>query len=71
VQGRGIEITFPKPFCDLMPRDDLPLIQRFVEEFKIGRPEVKVEVDRRGRIAHVDVSRSAPYGGAHGSWQNS
>jgi len=58
----GIEITFPKPFCDLPPRDDQPLIKRFVEAFKIGRPEVKVEVDRRGRIAHVDVLSSAPCG---------
>lgn len=58
----GIEIAFPKPFCDLQPRNDLPLIKRIVEEFKIGRPEVKVEVDRRGRIAHVDVLRSAPCG---------
>ena len=58
----GIEVVFPKPFCDLQPQDDKPMIKRFVVEFRIGRPEVRVEADRRGRIAHVDVLRSAPCG---------
>ena len=58
----GIEVVFPKPFCDLQPQDDKPVIKRFVAEFRIGRPEVRVEADRRGRIAHVDVLRSAPCG---------
>jgi len=58
----GIEVAFPKPFCDLQPQDDKPLIRRFAEKFGIGRPEVRVEVDRRGRIAHVEVLRSAPCG---------
>jgi len=60
----GIEIAFPKPFCDLQlkPQDDKPLIRMFAEEFEIGRPEVRVEVDKRGRIAHVEVLRSAPCG---------
>lgn len=50
------------PFCDLQLQDDKPLIKGFVAEFGIGRPEVWVEEDRRGRIAHVDVLRSAPSG---------
>jgi len=58
----GVEIVFPKPFCDLQPLDDKPLIRRFTDKFGIGRPEVRVEVDRRGCIAHVDVLRSAPCG---------
>jgi hypothetical protein len=57
-----IEIVFPKPFCDLQPQDDKPLIKGFVADFGIGRPEVRVEEDRRGRITHVDVLRSAPCG---------
>ena len=36
----GIEIVFPKPFCELQPQDDKPVIRRFVAEFGIGRPEV-------------------------------
>ncbi|NQE44559.1 Thymidylate synthase [ANME-1 cluster archaeon GoMg2] len=62
--SEGIEVAFPKPFCDLhlKPQDDKPLIRRFAEEFGIGRPEVRVEVDRRGRIVHVKVLRSAPCG---------
>ncbi len=60
----GIEVVFPKPFCDLHlePQDDKPLVQRFIAEFGIGRPEVRVEVDIRGWIAHVEVLRSAPCG---------
>ncbi|VUT25168.1 MAG: Thymidylate synthase [Candidatus Methanolliviera sp. GoM_asphalt] len=58
----GVEIVFPKPFCDLQPQDDKPVIKRFVAEFRIGRPEVRVEADRRGCIAHVEVLRSAPCG---------
>lgn len=61
-EREGIEVVFPKPFCDLQPLDEKPLIRRFVDVFGIGRPEVSVEVDRRGRIDHVDVLRSAPCG---------
>ena len=38
----------------------MDLIVIYSGEFGIGRPEVRVEVDRRGRIAHVAVLRSAP-----------
>ena len=58
----GIEIAFPKPFCDLQPRDDQPLIRRFTDEFKIGRPKVSVEVVERATIRRVEVLRSAPCG---------
>lgn len=58
----GLEIAFPKPFCDLQPRADQSLITRFTEEFKIGRPKVSVAVDNRGVIHHVEVLRSAPCG---------
>ena len=61
-EREGIEIVLPKPFCDLQPQDDKPVIKSFVAEFRIGRPEVRVEADRRGRIAHVAVLRSAPCG---------
>jgi len=60
--SEGIEIAFPKPLCELQPRDDQPLIKKFVDEFKIGRPKVRVEVDKKGNIRHVDVLRSAPCG---------
>ena len=59
-----IEVAFPKPFCDLhlKSQDEKPMIKRFISEFGIGRPKVSVEVDRRGRIVHVEVQRSAPCG---------
>ena len=46
----------------MQPLDDKSVIKSFVAEFMIGRPEVRVEVDRRGCIAHIDVLRSAPCG---------
>ncbi len=58
----GIEVVFPKPFCELQPQDDKPVIRSFIAEFGIGLPEVRVEMDRRGRIVHVEVLRSAPCG---------
>jgi len=58
----GIEVVFPKPFCDLQPQDGKPVIRSFIAEFGIGIPEVRVEMDRRGRIVHVEVLRSAPCG---------
>ncbi|MDY6964979.1 MAG: DUF166 domain-containing protein [Halobacteriota archaeon] len=61
-QKHGIEVAFPKPFCDLEPQEDLPLISRFVDEFGIGRPKLKIELDSKRRIASMDVLRSEPCG---------
>jgi hypothetical protein len=58
----GLEIALPKPFCELQPQEDQPVLKRFVETFKIGRPELTIELDRRERIQHVRVIRSAPCG---------
>ena len=58
----GIDIVFPKPFCELPPHDERPMIRRFVAEFGIGRPAVRVNVGERGRIVRVEVLRSAPCG---------
>ena len=60
--AEGLEIALPKPFCEFLPREDQPVLKRFVDTFKIGRPELRLELDRRGRIQHVSVIRSAPCG---------
>jgi hypothetical protein len=61
-QKEEIEVDFPKPFCDLEPKEDLPLISRFVEEFTIGKPELRIKLDPKRRIISTDVFRSAPCG---------
>ena len=57
-----IEVTFPKPFCDLEPNEDIPLISRFANEFGIGKPKLKIELDSNERIISANVLRSAPCG---------
>ncbi len=61
----GLECAFPKPFCSLEPVEDKPLISRFVEELRVGRPKLEVSTARHGRREFVEtaiVRRSAPCG---------
>ncbi|MEM2917639.1 MAG: DUF166 family protein [Candidatus Bathyarchaeia archaeon] len=61
----GLENAFPKPFCSLEPASNKPLIARFVEELKIGRPKLEILTVKRGRnevIESTVVRRSAPCG---------
>ncbi len=59
----GLEFTAPKPFCDLTG-DGFVYIKEFIEEFKVGRPEVKLSISN-GIIADVDVLTSAPCGATY------
>ena len=64
-QELGLEKAFPKPFCSLEPAEDKPLISRFVNELKVGRPSLEISTSRRGRNEVIDstvVRRSAPCG---------
>lgn len=61
----GLETSFPKPFCSLKPDANKPLISRFVDEFKIGRPLLEVSIVKKGGdevIGSTIVVRSAPCG---------
>jgi len=61
----GIESAFPKPFCSLEPAGDKPIISRFVNELKVGRPQLEVSVVKRGNSEVINatvVRRSAPCG---------
>ena len=53
---RGVEIAFPKPFCDFNPPAG-GVLDEFRRRFHIGRPAVELTV-KDGRIekAHVEVS---------------
>jgi hypothetical protein len=56
----GIESAFPKPFCSLEPTSR-PTIDSFIEELRIGRPQVRV-ILKGARIGDIEVLRSAPCG---------
>jgi len=57
----GLEAVFPKPFCSLAPDPGHPVVNRMIEDLKIGRPKVKITV-ADGVITGVEVLRSAPCG---------
>ena len=61
----GLESAFPKPFCSLEPAEGKPTISKFVNELKVGRPQLEISIIRRGNsevIGSTVVRRSAPCG---------
>lgn len=58
-----LELAVPKPFCDLAPGAG-PIIDNFIEHFKIGRPSVEI-MEQDGRIAQATARISAPCGNSH------
>ena len=61
----GLECAFPKPFCTLAPERDKPIIARFVEETRVGRPLLEISTTTIGKdevIEYAAVRRSAPCG---------
>ena len=61
----AIECAFPKPFCSLEPSEEKPLISRFIQEFKIGKPSLRTTSQKQGKskiVSGVVVKRSAPCG---------
>jgi hypothetical protein len=61
----GLESAFPKPFCSLDSSTDKPLISRFVNELRVGRPELEIVLGGRGKYEVIEsaiVRRSAPCG---------
>ena len=61
----AIEYAFPKPFCALEPAEAKPLVSSFVQEFKIGKPSLRIVTEKRDLsrvVQSVVVERSAPCG---------
>ena len=61
----GLECAFPKPFCTLEPEKNKPLIRRFIEETKVGRPSIEISTMKIGKDEVIEcaaVRRSAPCG---------
>lgn len=62
-EKHGMEIAFPKPFCAFDPPAGTFLAQ-FREEFHIGKPRVKLEIENQ-RIARANVEISAACGATY------
>lgn len=61
----AIEYAFPKPFCSLELAEAKPLVSSFVQEFKIGKPSLRIVTEKRDLsrvVQSVVVERSAPCG---------
>lgn len=59
----GIVFAAPKPFCSLKKGDD-PLIDNFIEQFRIGFPGFKIGV-KNNNIVSVQILSSQPCGCAY------
>ena len=59
----GVEVAFPKPFCDFDPPPGGPLAA-FREQFHVGKPRVELTV-RDGRIERAHVHASAACGATY------
>ena len=66
LKEKGIFAAFPRPFCSLTQVGH-PVVDQFASRF--GRPSFKIRVDS-GRIASVEVIRSAPCGSSYHVAQN-
>ena len=62
-EENGIEIAFPKPFCNLNPTEG-SLLAKFREFFHIGYPSVNLTVENE-TIKRADVRVSAPCGATY------
>ncbi len=55
----GLESAFPKPFCALNPAG--PVLKQFCEQYRVGRPQLALEVDD-GVVTKATVVRGSPCG---------
>jgi hypothetical protein len=61
-ESRGVEVSFPKPFCSFEPEEGV--LGDFRRQFKIGKPEVQYTV-KDGYITGTSVQSSAPCGATY------
>ncbi|MCI1968507.1 DUF166 domain-containing protein [Clostridium luticellarii] len=60
----NLQYAFPKPFCTLK-YGKFPIINEFIDFFKMGRPRFKLTVDEKDVIAKAEVIISAPCGNGY------
>lgn len=63
-RATGMEYAFPKPFCSL-EKGHGPLIDRFIDTFKIGRPSLDLKIDESRTIIDAEVKICAPCGNTY------
>ncbi len=56
-----METVFPKPFCELEPDESHPVINEFIDYFRVGKPKLRLKVKNK-RVEEAEVLRSAPCG---------
>jgi len=57
----GIDFENPKPFCSLKKKEGREVLNKFIEYFKIGYPQMEVEVENH-KVVNTKVIVSAPCG---------
>lgn len=60
----GLECAFPKPFCSLVKEAAHPVINEFIDHFRIGRPILKIKA-KNGIIERATIKISAPCGATY------
>jgi len=63
-ESQNMEYAFPRPFCSLV-KGKFELINEFIEQFRIGRPEYEFIPDGQNKIEDVKVIRSSPCGATY------
>lgn len=56
-----IQYSFPKPFCAL-GKGEFSIINKFIDEFKIGKPRLRLFADKQGSILKTEVLNTTPCG---------
>jgi len=59
-----IDCAFPKPFCSLEKSEGHPHINKFIDHFRIGKPEIEIKA-KDNIIKKVRVIKSAPCGATY------
>lgn len=63
-ESKNMEYAFPRPFCSLV-RGHYRLINDFIEQFRIGRPEYRLILDKDEKVCDVRMIRSSPCGATY------
>lgn len=59
---KGIEVSFPKPFCSFRPASGI--LQEFRKHFRIGKPEINFTI-KDNTIIDTEILVSAPCGATY------
>ena len=63
-EDEGLECAFPRPFCSLI-QGKTETINRFITQFRIGKPDYDIYFDENEYVSSVDVHCSSPCGATY------